>query len=165
MKLFVSLYILLAPLLLSAQDYVMDVEILTFDQLRPRLHEYNDTTYVINFWATWCRPCVDELPHFERLQRYQRQRKLKVLLVSLDFEGQTRSKLIPFINRNHIESEVVHLIDPDMNSWINEVSGIWSGAIPGTLIYNRKDRMFYEGSFSSYNQLYDKVKHFMNLPK
>ncbi len=147
----------------QSSEYVMEVEILDFDQLRPRLYKSNDTTYVINFWATWCRPCVEELPHFERLQRYQKTRKVKVLLVSLDFEGQTRKKLIPFINRNKIESEVVHLIDPKMNSWINQVAGNWSGAIPGTLIYNKTDRMFYEGSFSSYNQLFEKVKPFLSV--
>lgn len=39
---------------------------------------------VLNFWATWCNPCQEELPEFERLQRRYGKRGLKILSVSLD---------------------------------------------------------------------------------
>ena len=123
------------------------LKVYSFNDLEPRLHLKNDTTYLINFWATWCRPCVDELPVIEEIaERYNRQ-KFKVLLVSLDFPSQIDSRLRPFIQKQNIQSEVVILDDPDSNEWIDKVSGQWSGAIPASLIYNSEDRLFYESSF------------------
>jgi thiol-disulfide isomerase/thioredoxin len=43
------------------------VKLLKLDDLDKRIANGKDTTYVINFWATWCSPCVAELPNFEKL--------------------------------------------------------------------------------------------------
>ena len=67
-----------------------------FEDLEPLFNRQTDTTYVINFWATWCKPCVEELPYFEQLFAEHKEEKLKVLLVSLDFPRQLESKLVPF---------------------------------------------------------------------
>jgi len=130
---------------------------LNFDELQPLLNKNNDTTYVINFWATWCKPCVKELPAFEKLNKEYKDKRVKVILVSLDFPKQLESKLIPFVESRKIESQVVLLNDPDANSWIPKVDAFWTGAIPATLIYNANDRKFYERSFT-YKELEQKLK-------
>jgi len=127
--------------------------VLSFSDFEPHLHFSSDTTYLVNFWATWCTPCVDELPVFEKIGKEYSEHKVKILLVSLDFPKQIESRLIPFIERHQIRSEVLVLNDPDANKWINKVDPDWSGAIPATLIYNRKGRNFHEGSFT-----YDELK-------
>jgi thiol-disulfide isomerase/thioredoxin len=129
--------------LTKAQVPVMD-----FDGLEPYLHKENDTTYIINFWATWCAPCVKELPAFEELNEKYRNEKVKVLLVSLDFIKHYDTKLIPFIQERNIKSEVILLNDPRSYLWIDKVSPDWSGAIPATLIYRGNKRKFYEQSFT-----------------
>src|ERR1043165_4592291 len=48
--------------------------------------EQNDTTYVLNFWATWCKPCVEELPGFDSLLVLESKNPVKIILVSLDFK-------------------------------------------------------------------------------
>ena len=125
------------------------------------MKKQNDTTYVVNFWATWCAPCVKELPHFETLTSNYKDKKVKVLLISLDFPHLYDKKLKPFIVEHKLQSEVVALDDPDMNSWIPEVSPEWSGSLPATLIYNRDKRAFYEQSFT-YESLENKLKSFLN---
>lgn len=117
---------------------------LSFEQLEPYLNRQSDTVYVVNFWATWCAPCVRELPYFERLAKEYDAKKLKVLLVSLDFPRQKESRLLPFIERMKLESEVVLLNAPNANAWIDKVNPEWSGAIPATLIYTREYRGFFE---------------------
>ena len=114
---------------LSAQVPVMD-----FEGFQPYLQKDTDTTYVVNFWATWCKPCVKELPAFEKLNRAYGDRKVKVLLVSLDFIKHYDTKLIPFINERNLESDILLLNDPRSNRWIDKVSPEWSGAIPATVI-------------------------------
>jgi thiol-disulfide isomerase/thioredoxin len=112
------------------------------------LSKDNDTTYVVNFWATWCVPCVEELPHFEKLNAKYKDDKVKVILVSLDMPKMVENKLLPFIKENQLKSEVLYLRDPDANSWIPKVDSAWSGAIPATLIYNKDTRRFFEQSFT-----------------
>lgn len=119
-----------------------------FSGLEYFLKKENDTTYVVNFWATWCVPCVEELPNFEKVNSIYKDKKVKVLLVSIDFPKMAESKLIPFIKTHNLQSEVVLLNDPDANSWINKVDPSWSGAIPATVIYKKGKRKFYEKSFT-----------------
>jgi thiol-disulfide isomerase/thioredoxin len=125
---------------------------LNFDQFEPYLHCQNDTLYVINFWASWCIPCRNELPAFEKINEKYADKKLKVILVSLDFPDQLESRLLPFIRSNKIKPEVILLDDPNQNRWIDKVDPKWSGAIPFTQIYCRGFRESYERSFR-FNEL------------
>lgn len=143
------------------QDYQSELTVLDFNGLKPYLNKNDGKTYVVNFWATWCAPCVKELPHFESLNKNLNKNGVEVLLVSLDFPHQYDSKLKPFIKKNNIKSEVLVLDDPDMNSWIPKVDKNWSGSIPATIIYNGKDRKFFERSFT-YDELKNEVEQFIN---
>ncbi|MBN2347274.1 MAG: TlpA family protein disulfide reductase [Bacteroidales bacterium] len=129
----------------------------SFKQFEPKLHLKNDTTYVINFWATWCVPCRKEMPAFVELQEKYKNKKLKILLVSLDFPNQADKLIFPFKKKYNIQSEIILLNDPDSNSWIDKVDNTWSGAIPATLVYNARFRKFYEQSFT-YDELESIVK-------
>ena len=119
-----------------------------FDRLEPYLNQKNDTLFVINFWATWCVPCIKELPHFEKLNNKYKDGRFKMILVSLDFPKMVESRLLPFIQKNKLQAEVVLLNDPDANTWIEKVAKEWTGAIPATIIYKNERRTFYEQSFT-----------------
>lgn len=122
------------------------IEIYDFIGLEPLLTAEDDRTYVINFWATWCKPCIEELPYFEDLQAENKD--IKVILISLDFPDKLESQLKPFIVEKKLKSQVVLLDDPYENEWIPKIDSTWSGAIPATLIFNRSKRIFYERSFT-----------------
>ncbi len=124
-----------------------------YDQFAPYLNKQNDTTYVINFWATWCKPCVKELPYFEALHNTYSDKKVKVILVSLDFPDQIENKLIPFLKEKQLKSDVIVFTDGDMNSWIPKISETWTGAIPATLVYKNTQSAFYEQSFDTFKEL------------
>lgn len=130
-----------------------------FSGLEYYLHQNNDTTYVVNFWATWCVPCVAELPNFEKINAKYKQDKIKVILVSLDMAKMIETKLLPFIKDKQIKSQVLLLRDPDADSWIPKVDPAWSGAIPATVIYNKHSRRFYEKSFT-YDELEKEIINF-----
>lgn len=119
-----------------------------------------NTTYVVNFWATWCAPCVKELPHFEQLN--SENKKVKVVLVSLDFKDQYESKLLPYLKKKAIASEVVLLTDKDYNTWLPQVDKDWSGSIPATLIIKNGKKVFAERIFSSYEELNEYVNNSIN---
>lgn len=119
-----------------------------------------NTTYVVNFWATWCAPCVKELPHFEQLN--SENKNVKVVLISLDFKNQYEAKLLPFLKKKAIKSEVVMLADKDYNTWLPAVDKDWSGSIPATLIIKNDKKVFVEKMFSSYEELDQYVKSTIN---
>src|SRR6187549_1629114 len=72
-----------------------------------------DTTYIINFWASWCGPCVAELPQFTELQNHYAKEKVKVILVSLDFPDAYPDKLTAYVAKKKLKPEIV---------WFNETN-------------------------------------------
>lgn len=110
------------------------VPVYKINDLTKRIFSNNDTTYVVNFWATWCKPCVAELPEFEKLHQAHKSEKVKVLLVSMDFKEELNKKLKEFLEKNKYTSEIVLLDEVNGNDFINKISESWSGAIPATLI-------------------------------
>ena len=137
----------LQPIKVYSKDGVI-VECYDFKSLEPLFKQQNDTTYVINFWATWCLPCVEELPHFEKMNTKYSLQKFKMILVSLDFPNMVESRVIPFIKRKNLKADVVLLNDPNANEWIEKISKDWSGAIPATVIYRNSEWHFFEKSFT-----------------
>lgn len=133
----------------------------TFARLKPVFEFDNDTTYVINFWATWCKPCVEELPILETLNSKSKKEKIKVVLVSLDFAEQVESKLIPFVQKQELKSTVLLLLDHNFNKWINEISPEWSGAIPATYIYKRDQSQIILKKFDTLEELEASIKPFL----
>ena len=134
---------------------------LNYEELKPLLHKNNDKTYVVNFWATWCMPCVKELPAFEKLNAAYKDKNVEVVLVSLDFPKQKESNLIPFVKNRKLEPKVLHFDDANEQFWIPDIAENWSGSIPATLIYNEGKRKFYEQSFS-YEELQHELQTFLN---
>ena len=144
---------------IDSQDATL--EVYNFNGLEKFLNKKDDKTYIINFWATWCKPCIKELPHFEKINAKYAKQNVEVILVSLDFPHLYEKKLKPFIVEKKLRSKVIALDDVDMNTWIPKVDETWSGAIPATIIYRNDTRKFFEGSFT-YEALEAEVKQFLN---
>ena len=73
------------------------------------LTDHKDKVIILNFWATWCAPCLEEMPAFEKLYRRYRSQRVTVLAVSLD-KGDI-SKVKGFVDTNNLTFPV--LIDSD----------------------------------------------------
>ena len=117
---------------------------------------------VVNFWATWCKPCIAELPSFEQIQQNYKGQNVRVLLISMDFAKELKTRVIPFVNQRKIRSKVWLLNEPDANSWIDKVSPEWSGAIPATLIVNnfKNKKVFFEQKLE-YSRLVKELTDFL----
>jgi thiol-disulfide isomerase/thioredoxin len=125
------------------------VEEVRLDQLQQRLATGKDTTFVVNFWATWCKPCVEELPAFDKLSRRYKDEPVKVILVSLDNPAERQTKVEPFLKRRGYElCDAVILNEPKPHLWIDRVDQSWSGSIPATLFIRGERRLFGEFQFS-----------------
>ena len=113
---------------------------------------------IVNFWATWCKPCITELPYFEQINAEMKSEKFSVCLVNLDFNSKYKTSAVEFVRNKNLKSEVIHLNDTDPNKWINRIDSNWTGAIPATIIYeNGKKIFFHEGEIT-----YDELKSEIN---
>ena len=120
----------------------------------------NDTLYVFNFWATWCAPCVKELPTFEKVIRENKNPKIQFVFASLDFDHQIDTKLRPFVMRRPYMKRNVAIADSRQQKWIDQVSEEWSGSIPMTLIRYKNHQSTVEGVFHSKEELLAEIKKF-----
>jgi thiol-disulfide isomerase/thioredoxin len=110
-----------------------------------------DTLYIINFWATWCAPCVAELPEFNTLYRRYEKKPVKILLVSLDFKENYPDKLARFVDKKGLKPQVAWMSDTDPNSFIPTLEPSWEGSIPATIIVHpgKNFKKFIEGSITA----------------
>ncbi|MDO9184984.1 MAG: TlpA disulfide reductase family protein [Bacteroidia bacterium] len=134
-------FLIISLALITHTIYSQNVSVIKITDLEKRIRNNSDTTYIVNFWATWCVPCVKELPDFDSINTTYINKKVKVLLVSLDFKEDLKIKLLPFISTKKIRSEVVLLDELNANYFIPKISDDWSGAIPATLIINNQKKL------------------------
>jgi thiol-disulfide isomerase/thioredoxin len=135
------------------------VEVIKIDELQSLIKEDANEIHVINFWATWCKPCVKELPQFIDLAANHPE--VSISLVSLDFVEDMDSKVLPFLKKKSIDLRVLLMDEVDYNLWIDLVDPSWSGAIPATLIIEPKTgrRIFLEKEFEN-DELEKEIKKF-----
>ncbi|HEY4649805.1 MAG TPA: TlpA disulfide reductase family protein [Pontibacter sp.] len=136
----VAIVALLCLLGLAAQ--AQHVNVVKFDKLQALRNAPSDTLYVVNFWATWCGPCIREIPYFEALNQQYQNRPVRTILVSMD-AAEDLQKVKAFMQRRKIASEVWLLDEADANSWIDKLEPKWSGAIPATILFNNKRGQYY----------------------
>lgn len=153
-------YFIFVFLVFGCIPHQKELEVYDFQGIDSFLHQKDSKVHVVNFWATWCAPCVKELPYFEQLQE-NFEKDVEVLLISLDFPNQYETKLKPFLKKKQLKSKVIVLDDVNMNTWIPQIDSKWDGAIPVTLIYNKNKRQFYPQSFT-YDELLNEVQKFLN---
>jgi thiol-disulfide isomerase/thioredoxin len=125
-----------AALLMTAQvGLAQKAELINLEKLQTMIRSKTEPLQIINFWATWCAPCVKELPLLEKLN--EERSDVKVTLVSMDIDlDPNPEKVYKFVARKNIKSRVVILNERDPNSWITRIDKNWTGALPATLIVN-----------------------------
>lgn len=157
-------FVVTLNVLFLSLSYAQDIEVYeTYDEFEAQLTQNPEKTYVVNFWATWCAPCVKELPHFEELRAAHVNENVEVVLVSLDFKNQYERRLLPFLKKKQYKSRLIHMTDPKANDWIDKVDPSWEGTIPATLYISGQKRHFVEKAYESYEELNSELESFIQL--
>jgi len=134
MKKLLVLVLLAVSFATSAQQ----TEVMNLAGFKRLLATQNDKVLVVNFWATWCAPCIKELPYFEQLTA-RKVPGVEVVLVSMDLDlDPDQEKVKKFVARKKIQSRVIMLDEENPNLWIDQVEKAWSGALPATIVINQK---------------------------
>lgn len=130
------------------------VEDVTIDELHWILNESDAALKVVNFWATWCGPCIEEFPDFVRLGKDLADQKVSVFFVSMDFEEE-KSAVEAFLAEKGYLKPLYLRIGKD-NEFIEGMSKTWTGALPATFLYSRNDTLidFWQGKPLGYEALH-----------
>lgn len=118
---------------MKAQD-IRRVKIAELDQLIRQ----SEHPVIVNFWATWCKPCVEELPSLIREMKAHKEDSLQLILVSLDDQEAYNGKLKTFIRERNYEGLFLWLDETNADLFCPVIDSSWSGAIPATLLLNKK---------------------------
>ena len=155
-------YLVIILLLAHASTVIaQEVRVVKFDQMEEVMEAGSTKLKVYNFWATWCKPCIIEMPYFEEMANENKD-KVQMFFVSLDYADQVESKVKPFLAKKEIKSQVYLIDDLDYNSWIDRVDPRWTGAIPATVFVTPDgEKIFYEKEFKK-EELKEIVKTLLN---
>lgn len=140
---------------LSAQE----VEIVKFSDLQKKMLYTEAPLTVFNFWATWCGPCIKELPHFDELE--SNNKNIKVYLVSIDFQSELE-RVKKFVTKKSLKSDVLFLDEKDPDDYMGKVSNDWSGAIPATLFVTDLGKTYFHEKAFTKEELEKTIKKYLN---
>ena len=153
---------LLLVVYLSFGAVDQNTRLIKLPALHSMIEKGKNDIVVINFWATWCGPCVKEMPLFEKVFNSRKDIDIRLISMDLDLDTDPR-KVWSFVERKKIASPVFILDEHDPNAWIGTIDQSWTGALPATLIVNRatKKRLFAERELKDgeLEKLIDELKH------
>ncbi len=120
--------------------HAQNVQVINFNSLQKIYSNKSDTTYFIHFFASWCLPCLNELPDFVSFSDQHKNEKVKMIFVSLDMKKDSIKTLPQLIEKFKINETVFLLNETNADKWINMVDKKWSGSIPATMILNNEKK-------------------------
>lgn len=153
--------VVLLGICFATAGFSQRVSLIKINELNKRISEGGDTIYIINLWATWCAPCIEELPGFEQMKQQYGMEKMKILLLTVDFKSELNSAVLPFVRKKQLKNEVLLLNEEDAQAYINRIDSAWSGSIPATLFIQKGNRLFIEKQLS-YSELVSTYQSFKN---
>lgn len=150
--------------LITLVAYSQQVRIVNFEELETTFKKPSDTLQVVNFWATWCGPCVEEMKYFIQAQDSFETNKVVFTYVSLDFSKQ-KERVEQFIKKNGLKGNF-YILKDDPNNYINKVDKNWEGQIPFTLIITEDNKYIsHNAAFATFDELNEFIKNNLSIKK
>lgn len=113
----------------------------SLDDIRSIKEENAGKVLVFNFWATWCKPCVEEFPELIKIHQKFKSKDFKLIFISLDFKEDINTKLLPFLKNNNVDFKTYYLDVNNTDDIMNYFNVKWDGGIPATFIFDTSEKL------------------------
>jgi len=157
--LFVSIFFLINCQ--TQKEVQTNISLLDSAKFKQLISENRGKVLVINVWATWCVPCVEEMPDLVKLTDSYESENVQFLGISIDYPKEIQSKILPFIKKNEINFSIYVNDFKNDEALINFLNKEWSGAIPATFIYDKagiqKEFLLGKHSFDDFKNAIEQV--------
>ena len=132
--------------LFAAAAFCQNIPKMKITDIEKYIKSSADEVLVLSFWATFCKPCVAEIPSFISITNKYKSSHVKLLLVSLDLPSYYPAKILSFAKKHHLNTNIAWLNETNADYFCPKIDAQWSGSIPATLIINTKTgyRKFFE---------------------
>jgi thiol-disulfide isomerase/thioredoxin len=138
---------------------VSKIEFIDQAGLKNLITNRNGKILLLNVWATWCPPCIEEFPDLVRIYNTYNDDKFEILGISVDEPDEINSKVIPFLNKNKVPFKVYLAKLDNEEKFINALNSSWNGAIPATFIYDSAGRQkYFSIGMKTYEQFEKEIK-------
>lgn len=130
--------------------------------LNQRIQRLKGRVVVVNLWATWCKPCIEEMPDLVRFYRDYRARGVELIGVSLDDEETADQTVPPVLRRLRVNYPVL-VVKQDLDQFADQFDAAWRGEVPRFYLYDRQSKRVKAWSGSTtYAKLEQEVKALLN---
>lgn len=128
-----------------ATSFAQQVEAVKIEELNTYITKANQPL-IINFWATWCKPCIAEMPYIQQAAQQYKDSGVKLIMVSLDFPEAYPNDIADFIKSKNLDGTFFWLDESNADHFCPVIDKQWQGSIPATLFLNSKThyRKFFE---------------------
>lgn len=139
-KFFVVLFVLLFAFSLKvfSQEVKPLAKIKDVEQLK---ESAKGKVLLLNFWATWCKPCVHEFPDLIKLYNTYKNKDFEILFISVDVPEDVNLKVVPFLKDQKVDFTTYYSNFDKPEELINFIDKNWEGAIPSTYIYDKEGNL------------------------
>ncbi len=126
----------LASAELEEEEIVSGVDTVNLAQLQEIITNRVSKPLFVNFWATWCTPCLEEMPHINELFDQYRSKRIDFLAVSADYWTETVDNVPEMVEKLDMNLPVKVLEDSDADTVIRSIDPEWQGDLPATFVYS-----------------------------
>lgn len=118
-----------------------DVKPVRVSELKERIMRDSGKVVLVNVWATWCKPCKEEMPQLVRLRKNVSRNEFSLILVSADDSELVDTKVRPALKSLGVDFPSYIINERSDEAFMNGMDSTWNGALPTTFVYDRKGKL------------------------
>ena len=114
-----------------------DIQLISASQFSALLDDARGDVILVNLWATWCAPCLREIPELLRLRENYLDKGFRLIAVSMDDPQDLESHVIPFLEQRFPDWDTFQSAEAEMDRFVSVIDPAWNEVLPTSYLIDR----------------------------